>query len=1603
MYLKVSHIVAFWGSLFLCCAAQSKITQVQQVTGSAVTGGNICLGSGTSCGVKVAPTGSGHILIAMFEASGVSAVSGGGTWVHAPNCATANVDCWYVLSSISGATTITGTVTSGSGRGVEFYEFSIGAGCLAHYDSSNSANNIASSSQPGIALKITGLNDVIVQQIYAGQTVSSINNGYAEAAIGASGAGGITNRTAASLLNTVSGNAPSWTLASSQTAIVNAVAVSESCPAAPATSVSVSPKPIQLSASQTQQFVATAVGSANTAVNWSVNPPLGSISSSGLYTAPSSITSSQTVTVTATSAVSPSISGSVTVSLSFSSNLATFPLNELFGVAWPDQPIEFRYDGGRPPLATTRMMGPLGTEVPYQWVSSCSDATAVKGCIVVRSNLPANASYAWTLQSGVAPTATAVNPVRLNQAGNNYEITNGLTGVRIVTAAANPAPFNLAPIQGIWMRGGAWTGADAAPNRLYSQSASFSGNVGEPLTTAMSSATGYTVTIDPSSGPLKTVVKVNYSFNRPAYVYPPTVINTPGVGHYTLTVTLYANSKSVLIDEDTDMEFSYYLPLYAQLQPDTVRWRGHDSLNAGGTPDPTCGYELPLTVTGATDATPVVITTATSLSLSNGQRVLIAVVLGNTAANGTFYVKTTGYPATQFALYRDAALTMPVAGTGGYSGGGRVKPAYRGQNMSPVSDAFQDLSYNLDRPANNSCTTSGYRKLLADYPSAAHAAGWYVEMYKSAAGASAPVVGFYVGRASKQVYSATGPSLPGVYSSNSHFVTRAQAAGIQVDTLLRGSDGSTPCGSTLPCEAVVHRNWGIFVSTQADLLSPGSHQPIGDEQNTLTGINLSRLYTYQLVYPDPPGGWQPLYLTAAGAAQLQSWVENGTAVCGTPTCYATLLKNSEGSAAGSALVAMWQGNSAAGVQTALNSATNLASQLVFALAAGDNKFDSTLGYYGLGLRSSPQTVVLNAILMNANTTSAQKTLAKAELALFGSIFWDDDWFPIDNTSGESVGLANQIQQYLEYRAQSVFADPSQPFLSAQLPTAVSYSAADFGAYFSSTGAAAGSTHYQSAFFEPLILNYMNSATQGYLSMADPKWAAYANWELSIQTPPEPRFGNIRKGYSNGDGNTEADVRTGMLGTALYPVNPSLAGNLMWAWQQSNSATQLTEDEQFVTTLAVIDPTIPAIAPRLGSINIPGYHSAERFNFGTPNETALWFINGGFYQVGGHRHADDGQVSIYALSAPLAIDWNANLYSPETPVRFMHDSIVYDSELPHLWSADQPSLTDVDTLMQNPTNTEFAAFQNSTTSTGTFISVDGTTTWARSVRTMDFDPAYPIIYVTDQFAGSSAGTGKTLTWNLMATGAVSTPAGSVTPITRFSAGCQSPAGALPSDGIVYGLSAGLQQFKFTGVPWPKHPAGGIDWDLFTVSNDATGQFLIGNWGHGCQSSREASEFQQANGVPFAETQHILRVHDTGAFTTILMPHAKTTNPNRSVTQQACGTQVVQTTASGRETTCFSGSMAQYSNGITSSILTVYDASTQSAFGVTVSGGPQEVVIGPGQIVWTISGIEAGVRSVTLPAGWSPAESLTRNGNTFTAEFPGGAQTAPVSYVFKPAGT
>ena len=79
--------------------------------------------------------------------------------------------------------------------------------------------------------------------------------------------------------------------------------------------VTVAPASATVTAAQTQQFTPTVTGTGNTAVTWSVSPAVGTVSGSGLYTAPTPVNTSQTVTVRATSVANPNRSGTGTVTL----------------------------------------------------------------------------------------------------------------------------------------------------------------------------------------------------------------------------------------------------------------------------------------------------------------------------------------------------------------------------------------------------------------------------------------------------------------------------------------------------------------------------------------------------------------------------------------------------------------------------------------------------------------------------------------------------------------------------------------------------------------------------------------------------------------------------------------------------------------------------------------------------------------------------------------------------------------------------------------------------------------------------------------------------------------------------------------------------------------------------------------------------------------------------------------------------------------------------------------------------------------------------------------------------------------------------------------
>jgi hypothetical protein len=92
-------------------------------------------------------------------------------------------------------------------------------------------------------------------------------------------------------------------------------------PSSVSTAVHVSPSAAIVATSTTQQFTATVTGVSNTAVNWSVNGvaggngTVGTVSGTGLYTAPSLIPSPATVTVTAADQASPSLTGNASVTV----------------------------------------------------------------------------------------------------------------------------------------------------------------------------------------------------------------------------------------------------------------------------------------------------------------------------------------------------------------------------------------------------------------------------------------------------------------------------------------------------------------------------------------------------------------------------------------------------------------------------------------------------------------------------------------------------------------------------------------------------------------------------------------------------------------------------------------------------------------------------------------------------------------------------------------------------------------------------------------------------------------------------------------------------------------------------------------------------------------------------------------------------------------------------------------------------------------------------------------------------------------------------------------------------------------------------------------
>ena len=154
----------------------------------------------------------------------------------------------------------------------------------------------------------------------AGKSISCANNICVVSAINTTPiSDGVVAVLSITLSATASGSVPiqiSGAVAASATGAYLPVTVSGgTITVTPAITVSLIPTSVTLSASQSQQFSATVSGSSNTAVQWSINNSIGTLSATGLYTAPPSVSTTEVISVTATSLASPIVSATAIVTL----------------------------------------------------------------------------------------------------------------------------------------------------------------------------------------------------------------------------------------------------------------------------------------------------------------------------------------------------------------------------------------------------------------------------------------------------------------------------------------------------------------------------------------------------------------------------------------------------------------------------------------------------------------------------------------------------------------------------------------------------------------------------------------------------------------------------------------------------------------------------------------------------------------------------------------------------------------------------------------------------------------------------------------------------------------------------------------------------------------------------------------------------------------------------------------------------------------------------------------------------------------------------------------------------------------------------------------
>lgn len=932
----------------------------------------------------------------------------------------------------------------------------------------------------------------------------------------------------------------------------------------------------------------------------------------------------------------------------------------------------------------------------------------------------------------------------------------------------------------------------------------------------------------------------------------------------------------------------------------------------------------------------------------------------------------------------------------------------------PGNEALVDLNYDVLYP---SCAPYRNYESIAFWDVWAGNTGWYWQFYNRDGGPQSPCLAIMPGKASRLV---------GVNCVQVNLFTRkdTRAAGVRVNILRR-----TPAQFY---SKFVRYQWGLYWGNKsADVVPQGQSSAVLKWFNRKAGI-AEKLDQYEKTAPPlpPEFEWAAFYQDKSAVQQIIQRSKKEVSV------KRMLASQDEGFAT---VFDAWGGDACSAEktynslkvhyesfkETMINGQGIYGNTYVKKGNTGCNEKDIYTDFSSY-IRAADwfrRDVLQGAALMAADKAGifslrrTQKDSLKLFAGVYARVLWDDDFAPMTYLRKEKTDLVSLDHgvnyggenMYVAYRAGRDFFAllyRNDPFFKPLSEGIAQRCRQTINEIITPEGASTASPHYTQPTMEAIVLLLLQLKQQGVnFFEKEPKLKAFAKFYLNLLTPPSVRFAGNRKLTSFGDGSEESAALFGLLSTGFRSTNAELnklSEDLDEAYR--NGPMRILPKSGIMPLVYDYSRTGSSPISSLSSASYPGYLSHFRSKPNTPAETAIWMLNGNHYND--HRNDDDGELSIYALHAPLSLS-RSSLYEPHANAATIRSMVVPLKNFPN-WSGNaQPVGYENNqhkrTWLQSGLN-RFADFNHNGFSSITMGRDENK--WKRDLLFYHGNEHYPIIIIKDELTSR-----EPQIWSMpfFSEGPIQLP--DRTSVTTSTDNCivkqTLPNAASINGRTEWNLLNGWNQFSFTGQEWrnydPAKNVNGIDWWLFTYNQDNSMKASFTEWTNFYIPTTEQIEFEKthpykfsktcldkAPNIRYRETQQVARFKGSGRFMNIIMPFRKGEAPgNVSVKQTGAGQFTITRTVNGIAEAIDVSNDAIVYQSAKKTVITTFGATavTGASTGISVSGGVGELVWEGNKVTITVP-LNSGNRAITLPSGaWKttspPANvSVALSGNKLT---------------------